>query len=142
MLTEDEAVKKVRTYFDTGYNCAESILMIMQEYLGVDVDPKMATGFGGGIARKRAICGAITGSILVIDIKYGRNSEKDGREPAYERTQKLWDMMEKKYGTVVCRELIDLPQNQTRGTQPKGHHQICNRVVEDAIRYMIIVLKE
>lgn len=142
MITEDEAAKKVRTYFDMGYNCAESLLMILQEHMGLEIAPKVATGFGGGMARKRSVCGAVTGTIIAIGLKYGRKSENDRREPSYERIQRFWAMMEERYGTVICGELTALPQNRTRGTEVKGHHEICNRVVEDAVRYAIAVLKD
>ncbi len=35
--------------------------------------PKIAGGFGGGIGRCGSVCGALTGSIMAVGIKYASN---------------------------------------------------------------------
>jgi len=43
------------SYFKEGYICAESVLMAYAEAQGIKsvLIPRIATGFGGGIGRKR-----------------------------------------------------------------------------------------
>jgi len=62
MTVEDE----VRHVFDSGLNCAESLLLVVSKYSGLEKDsarfiPRIATGFGGGIARNGDVCGALSG---------------------------------------------------------------------------------
>ena len=67
--------EKAVSLFNEGFNCAESVLMSMQEFLGLEMNPTVATGFGADIGRKGSVCGAVTGVILAINLKYGRKKQ-------------------------------------------------------------------
>ena len=47
----------------------------MAKYMRVNSNliPKIATGFGGGIAGSGSVCGALVGGVMAIGIKYGRS---------------------------------------------------------------------
>jgi C_GCAxxG_C_C family probable redox protein len=70
---------------------------------------KIACGFGAGIARKEEICGAITGGILVLGLRYGRgsNDDRSAMELTYLKTRELMDLFSNKHGTFICRELLN-----------------------------------
>ncbi|UCC33999.1 MAG: C-GCAxxG-C-C family protein, partial [Candidatus Bathyarchaeota archaeon] len=61
------------SYFKEGYNCAQSVLLAMQEFwnIGNPVEPKVASAFGGGVGRRGSLCGALTGGVIAIGLKYG-----------------------------------------------------------------------
>ena len=67
----------------------------------------MATQFGGG-ARKGEMCGAVSGALMVLGLKYGHchseNDEEKGR--AYQISEDFMNRFIQKNGTVVCRELL------------------------------------
>ncbi len=65
-------------YHDQGFNCCESTLQGLGDYLGVksDLIPSIATGFGGGIGHTGGVCGAITGAVMALGIKYGRRDPR------------------------------------------------------------------
>lgn len=72
-----------KRHFDSGYNCAESVLLAVSMQPGVTRQevrsfiPRIATSFGGGIARNGDICGAPVGGTISISLALGRdNSEK------------------------------------------------------------------
>ncbi len=67
----------------------------------------MATGFGGGIGLKGSLCGALTGSIMVIGLKSGRTDPKDRQTvlALYETCRKYWDLFQKELGSTECRQL-------------------------------------
>ncbi|HKZ94210.1 MAG TPA: C-GCAxxG-C-C family protein [Candidatus Bathyarchaeia archaeon] len=71
--------------FRGGYNCAESVLLAMAEHESVNSSliPKIATPFGGGIARSASICGCVTGSLMAIGMKHGRIQASEDRLEAY-----------------------------------------------------------
>ena len=66
MKTRSElALKK----FLSGYNCAQAVLFSFCDDLGFEQNTalKLACGFGAGMGRKQAVCGAISGGILASD---------------------------------------------------------------------------
>lgn len=70
---------------------------------------KIACGFGGGMARSGEVCGAITGGILVLGLRYGRGNAEDrsAMELTYLKTRELMDLFSRKHGTFKCRELLN-----------------------------------
>jgi len=70
---------------------------------------KIACGLGAGMARKEEVCGAITGGILVLGLRYGRGSNHDrsAMELTYLKTRELMDLFSDKHGTFICRELLN-----------------------------------
>lgn len=72
-------MKSAGDFHNLGFNCCESVLLGASEFLGVtsELIPKIATGFGGGIGHTGRICGAVTGAVMALGIKYGRTSPQD-----------------------------------------------------------------
>lgn len=72
--------------------------------------PGLATGFGPEIARKELICGALTGAVMVIGMKFGRTDPKDSvsEVKVYEKCRQFWDRFEKEFGNVNCYALTDV----------------------------------
>jgi C_GCAxxG_C_C family probable redox protein len=97
--------------FLRGYNCAQSIVYAFSDALQLDKDLglKIACGFGAGMGRKQEVCGAVTGGIMVIGLRYGRgeNDDRKATDLAYEKVRELMDRFAGKYGTFSCRELLD-----------------------------------
>ena len=59
--------------FLAGMNCAQAVLCAFADRCGLDRNTamKLASGFGGGIARQREVCGAITGMCMAADLIRG-----------------------------------------------------------------------
>jgi len=72
---EEKIVRLAAKNFWKGFHCSEAVLIAMAEYMGINSDliPKIATGFGGGIAGTGSVCGALIGGVMAIGIKYGRS---------------------------------------------------------------------
>jgi len=79
----EELQKKAARYFQERpsnlpegrpYNCCESVLLALAEYLGVESDliPKIATGIGAGFSLNGFTCDSISGAAMAISIRYGR----------------------------------------------------------------------
>ena len=95
--------------FLNGYNCAQSVLLtIFERWNGENIlVPKITTAFGGGIGRCGSVCGALTGGVMAIGIKYGTNEPSvEKRLRAYELARMIYRRFEKLHGNVLCRELI------------------------------------
>ena len=93
-----------------GYNCAQSIVYAFSDDLRVDksLALKIACGFGAGMGRKQEVCGAVSGGIMVIGLKYGRgeNDERKIMDLAYVKVRALMDRFSEKHGTFICRKLV------------------------------------
>ena len=99
----------VRT-FQEGCNCAQSVLYPFCAELGLDPGTalKVASGFGGGMGRTGEVCGAVTGAILAIGLRYGGREKGDraALETVYAKTRELILQFKRKHGTALCRELL------------------------------------
>ena len=65
-------VEKSLDYFKNGFNCSQALLATFAADFGLseEVALKVATQFGGG-ARKGEMCGAVSGALMVLGLKYG-----------------------------------------------------------------------
>jgi C_GCAxxG_C_C family probable redox protein len=139
--------EKAADYFKQDYNCAQSVLLTMQEYYGIRKNrliPKIATAFGGGIGRRGSLCGALTGAIMAIGLKHGLNkpsSKGIEKEKAYEIALKFYDQFAEEYGSPFCRELIgyDLtnPEELERLRKSNVREEKCSHFVKKAVEILI-----
>lgn len=72
----ESSAQKVRelaeSYINSGkYHCAESVLLALGETLGFPVDLKYVSGFGRGLGGTKCVCGAYSGSVVVLNLLYG-----------------------------------------------------------------------
>lgn len=142
-MPSDQALsEKAVAYFQSGYNCAQSVLLALYEHLEPDgknsLVPKIAAGFGGGIGRCGSACGALTGSVMAVGIKYASNEAGvEKRAETYAKAKKLYKQFEKQQGTVLCRDLIkyDLsnPDEAAKFRQEKVSEKVCVNLIKSAI---------
>jgi C_GCAxxG_C_C family probable redox protein len=135
--------------FASGYNCAQSVLSSFCNDLGFDENTasKIACGFGAGMGRKQEVCGAVTGGIMVIGMKYGqsRADDRDAKEKTYAMTRELMERFEKKHGSCNCRKLLsgcDLSTEtgQREFREKDLHNKICRECVKSAVEMVEEIL--
>lgn len=97
--------------FREGYNCAQSVLLAlnMNNDISQEALVKIATGFGAGMGREQDVCGAVSGGIMSLGLKYGMNtnSDKSNKDLTYSKTSELIQRFEEKFGTIKCIEILD-----------------------------------
>ena len=122
-----------------GYNCEQAILYAFGPDLGLEAETalKAATGLGAGMGRRGEVCGAVTGGILALGLRYGRGRQQDrsAKEETYQKTLELMARFEKRHGSCSCRVLLEGCDLRTaEGVQHfKEHdllHKTCLRCVE------------
>ena len=115
------AVNRAEKYHLEGFNCAEAVLLSIAEYFDIECPeiPKIATPFGGGIARGGSICGAVTGGLMALGLKFGRTTASDtnSRDKSYRKAAEFLNFFEKKYGTILCYILIGLDLRTPEGLE-------------------------
>jgi C_GCAxxG_C_C family probable redox protein len=137
--------EKAADYFKQDYNCAQSVLLAMQEYYDIpknELIPRIATAFGGGIGRRGSICGALTGAIMSIGLKYGTDKTVlIEKEKAYKIALKFYDQFAKECGSPFCKELIgfDLtdPEDLEKLRKSDVREEKCSRFVRKAVGILI-----
>jgi len=133
--------------FSQGYNCAQAIIYAFSDDLGIDkeIALKVATGFGAGMGRKQEVCGAVTGGIMVIGLKYGRgeNDERKIMDQAYEKVRALMDCFSEKHGTFICRKLVGECKLLTdEGQQQYRQTEMFNRVCKPCVGTVAEILED
>jgi len=148
MNQESVICEKAVKHFLEGFNCAQSVLLTMFEHWKCknELIPKIATAFGGGIGRCGSVCGALTGSVMALGIKYGTNEPSlEKRLKAYEITQKLYKQFENQHGSVLCRELIkyDLsnPEELEKARKANVFEEKCSNFVRKAVEILLELIE-
>lgn len=117
--------KEAKENFNSGYNCAQSVLLAYEDYLREKgLDPKtilrMASPMGGGISRLREVCGAVSSLCLLIGLTDGYDTPDDEKKKAlYSQAQKLVLQFQDCQGSIICRELLGLEQKHDQPTPAK-----------------------
>ena len=146
-----ELCQKAVAYFQSVYNYAQSILLTLSEYIHPEghngLIPNIATGSGGGIGRCGSVCGALTGGVMAVGIKYGTNEVGvEKRAKAYANAQALFRQFGKQHGSVMCRELFkyDLsdPQEAAKAREDKAFEKVCHGLIKSVIESYLALEKE
>lgn len=145
-MTRSETAQQ---YFKDGFNCSQSVLSVFAEDLGISKDSslKIACGFGGGMARQQLTCGAVTGAIMALSLKFGKgtNDEDSKKIFTYEKTKTLMDEFRKKHNSINCRELLqglDMVNDAAKIKELDLFQIKCTRYVKDAVEITETLLKE
>ncbi len=106
------------TRFSQNFNCAQSVIVAFAPQLGMDEGQalKLASPFGGGVARRGLTCGAVTGALMVLGLAQGADTPA-GKEDAYRLGQEFLQRFESRHAAILCRELIDCDISTPDGLQ-------------------------
>jgi len=133
--------------FLAGYNCAQAVLYSFCDELRFDKDAalKLACGFGVGMARRQEVCGAVSGGILAIGLKYGRGErqERTITEETYRKVRELMWQFESKLGSCFCRTLLmgcDL--NTPEGQRAFKDHDLGNKICKPCVQTVVDSLEK
>ena len=126
--------------FKQGYNCAQSVFCANCEKVGIDVETglKLTSSFGGGMGRLREVCGAVSAMFMLIGLKQGYTSPDDdvAKEKHYAKVQELAKKFEDKFGSIICRDLLGLPDGKSDAKPTKRTEQYYNeRPCEEFIKF-------
>lgn len=135
----EDILAEVEQDFKAGRaNCAESVLLGVSRYFGwaCECIPRIATPFGGGLGGTQHTCGALTGGLMALGMRYGREVGGD-KGPSYEKTRELVDWFQRQYGALDCRALVgDIADPAFR--QPGGKHETCcEQLVPALCRHLV-----
>jgi len=127
--------------FGKGFNCAQAVLTSHCEEYGLSdtIAKKISSGFGGGMGYNDEACGAVTGAIMAIGLKYGRylESDNESKEKTYKLVKEFTDKFKKEYGSIKCTELIKYnlskEEELLRARESGIFKEICPSLIKRAI---------
>ncbi len=129
----EQAARRSRKLFQSGFYCAESVLMAVAEsrHLQSDLIPRIATGFCSGMARSGGQCGAVSGAMLAINLFTGRQAPTESVDGNYAIVRDLMKQFEERFGSTNCRALLGCDL----GT-PEGQRFFkANQLIEHCLDY-------
>ena len=128
----DRAIK----LFMEGKNCSQAVFAAFAPDLGLSEEMALAisVGLGGGVGRMREVCGAVSGSAMVVGLKF---PELDKTE-VYEKVRLIADEFKKTNHSIICKELlglVEVEKSSVPETRTPEYYQKrpCVKIVEDAV---------
>ncbi|HPC55860.1 MAG TPA: C-GCAxxG-C-C family protein [Methanolinea sp.] len=126
--------------FRSGITRSSAVFSTFAEENGLpaDVARKIACGFGAGVSKTGNMCGAVSGAILAIGLKYGKSERTD--TAANEKTRALVREFIAEFirrnGSITCTELLGYnlanPDEYQKAAESGLFLSRCPRYVRDA----------
>lgn len=123
--------------FSRSFNCSQAVFSAFAPQYGINAATalKLASPFGGGIARRGEVCGAVSGALLTLGLARGADTPA-GKEEIYRLSQEFMRRFEEKHGTLLCRDLIgcdiSTPAGYQAAAEKKVFTTICPTLVHEA----------
>ena len=138
-------VETAVSQFGRGFNCSQAILSAFAASFGLDEQTalKIAAGFGGGMGRMAECCGAVTGALMVLGLKYGGTSpDREAKEAAYARVREFAHRFKAHHGSLVCRDLLGCDISTVEGREIAGQKSLFTTICPTLVRYAAEILEE
>ncbi len=127
--------------FNSGFNCCQATLASLCGKMSLDRPTalKIAAAFGGGICRFGETCGAVTGALMLLGLKYGTLSAGDAeaKEKVYVIAGRFLDEFKRRNRFVRCKELLGCDLSTKEGAayakENKIQKSICPKFLRDAV---------
>jgi len=144
----EKVIEFAKSHAANGFLCSESVLLAISDLLEIkdELIPKIATGFGAGIGGCGSVCGAISGGIIALGLKFGRNDVKEQAVRPYWFGQELLERFKREYGHITCRELTgcNLKTEEGRGKYAEQNmwETRCRQYIEGATAIVFDLVSE
>lgn len=111
MKIDNPKIRHTQELSTGGYSCAQSVLLARAEDHGIRLEDafRIAGGFGGGMAFGE-VCGAVSGAIMLIGLKYASAiadpGDQHSKRLTYELSHRFMEQFISRAGAICCRDLI------------------------------------
>lgn len=134
--------------FSQGYNCAQSVFTVFATEYGLDLETarQIAALFGGGIARRGELCGAISGGLMALGLCLATYDPTDNerKDRLYQLGQNFIESFRSRFGEQHCRFLInrelDTPQKHHAAKESGVFQNQCPQYVAFAVETIAEIL--
>lgn len=118
--------------FENGYVCSQAVFAAFSSDFGVSKEDALKIGacFGSGM-RKAEVCGACTGALMALGLKYG-----DDKATSDEVCNRFLDEFREANGSYICRDLLGCDISTEEGVnfarENNLFREFCPKMVESA----------
>lgn len=146
-IIEMNHIELAKKYFEQKYHCSQAVLAAFAEELGLTEEQALKLGgcFGGGMC-KGEVCGACTGALMALGLKFGQCDIEDleSRKKTNDVTVEFLDMFKTENGSYLCRELLGCDLSTDEGKRyakdKKLFVEFCPKMVESAVLIAVKLL--
>ena len=140
--------KIIQEKFMKGYDCSQVVLAHFAEKLGIteDMANKVSACFGGGMMQADT-CGAFTGALMAVGLKYGHFNEETllaEKDVMMAKTAQFKQKFFEKFDSCNCKELlgydVSIPEEFQEALSSGRMLGFCPTVVKAAIEALEEVL--
>lgn len=144
MNKKEESLK----IFSNRFNCCQSVISVFNDELGLnkDIALKISSGFGGGLT-KGEVCGAVSGAIMVLGLKYGHfiEGDMDSKAKMKSYTKEFIRRFEEKNNSIICKKLLGYDLSSEKEyliiKDKELFDRLCPKYIEDSIEILEEILK-
>ncbi|MCB4791160.1 MAG: C-GCAxxG-C-C family protein [Elusimicrobia bacterium] len=145
--TENKSLnEQAVSVFNKGFNCTQAVLSTYGKKFGIDSSTalKIASAFGGGMARMGETCGAVTGAFMVIGLKYATGM--DAKEKIFSVANEFVSRFKARNRSAICKELLGYDISTQEGMKSIKEKNListlCPKLVKDASEILEKLLEE
>ncbi len=141
-----DPVESAEGRFHGSFNCAQSVLSALAPQLGLPEETALKVGaaFGCGIARTGNVCGAVTGALMAIGLRYGTTdgSDKVAKEKPYSVAGEFMARFRALHEYVECSELLGRDMSTPEGRQAARERGLYDSVCTGVVRDAVVIARE
>ena len=142
-------IDRAVSLFSEGFACSQAVLLGFAPRFGLnpDIAARLSAPFGGGMGRMGEVCGAVSGSLMVIGLASGNATaqDKESKDRAYQLVREFAARFRARQGSLLCRELLGCDLSQPGGPELARERKLfttrCPVLVRDAAEILAEVLE-
>lgn len=138
---------RAKTRFEEHFSCSQSVFSTLAPEMGLSEEMalKIASAFGGGMSHHGEVCGAVTGALMSLGLKFGSTSPEN-EETIRKASQELMKRFNEKNGSLLCRELLGyhliVPEERKKAKESGIIRSLCPLLVQNAAELAVEIMSK
>ena len=148
MIEKITHAEKAKKLYEQGFLCSQAVLAAFAEELELSEQQALKLGacFGGGMC-KGEVCGACTGALMALGLKYGQcGPGADSIIKSNYATVRFLEQFSNENGSYMCRDLLGCDLTTQKGKEFALEHNLfsefCPKMVVSAAKIAEQLLNE
>jgi len=134
-------VEKAKQLYSVNFHCSQAVLAAFAQDFGLSEEHALRLGscLGSGM-RKGEVCGACTGALMVLGLRFGQyiKGDTESRNASNRVTDEFLARFKSENGSYICRELLKCDISTEQGRKVAVDNclftEFCPKMVESAVR--------
>ena len=140
-----DQVTRAVALFGRGYMCSQAVFAAFSEQFGITEKQALQIGacFGGGM-NKAEVCGACTGALMALGMKYGQVDLNDMESRAAENAKAIQflDEFKKRKGSYICRDILGCDISTEDGRAAAINNGLFGKLCPEMVRTAAEIVAE